>query len=204
VHRIPRLQWMEYLRWYRRVIDVAIENETELTDLAGDAEFVVLTLSSAAGVRKVAARRLVLANGRDGLGGPFVPEMFRGLDPKLAMHSSEGIDFAALRGKTVGVVGAGASAVDQAAEALEAGAARVAMLVRRADVPRVNKGMGIGSPGLWLGFSRLTLAQRWSIVQYIEDEAIPPPRDSMLRCSRHRNFSVITRCVPRAVSQSGG
>jgi cation diffusion facilitator CzcD-associated flavoprotein CzcO len=24
VHRIPRLQWMDYLRWYRRVIDVPI------------------------------------------------------------------------------------------------------------------------------------------------------------------------------------
>src|SRR5437763_1424189 len=130
--------------------------------------------------------------------GHFEPEMSLGVGPKLAMHASGNIDCAELRGKTVVVVGAGASAVDQAPEALEAGAARVAMPVRRAEVPRVNKGMGIGSPGLWLGFSRLTLAQRWSIVQYIEDEAIPPPRDSMLRCSRHENFSVITRCTPRA------
>jgi FAD-dependent urate hydroxylase len=204
VHRIPRLQWMEYLRWYRRLIDVPIENETEMIDLGGDGETVVLTLRSASGVRKVAARRVVLANGRDGLGGAYIPEMFRGLPRELAAHSSDDIDFMALRGKTVGVIGAGASAVDQAAEALEAGAARVAMLVRRADVPRVNKGMGIGSPGLWLGFERLTLAQRWSIVQYIEDEAIPPPRDSMLRCSRHKNFSVITRCEPRRAWTADG
>ena len=31
VHRIPRLQWMDYLRWYRRMIDVPIENEVEIT-----------------------------------------------------------------------------------------------------------------------------------------------------------------------------
>lgn len=204
VHRIPRLQWMDYLRWYRRMVDVPIENETEMTDLGGDGEIVVLTLRSAAGVRKVAARRVVLANGRDGLGGAYVPEMFRGLPRDLAAHSSDDIDFAGLRGKTVGVIGAGASAVDQAAETLEAGAARVAMLVRRADVPRINKGMGIGSPGMWLGFERLTPAQRWSIVQYIEEQAIPPPRDSMLRCSRHKNFSVITRCEPRRAWTADG
>ena len=204
VHRIPRLQWMEYLRWYRRMIEVPVENETELLDLTGDAETVLLTLRSAAGTRKVAARRLVLANGRDGLGGAYVPEMFRGLDRRYCAHSSDDIDFTALRRKTVAVIGAGASAVDNAAEALEAGAARVAMLVRRPDVPRINKGMGIGSPGMWAGFERLTLAQRWSIVQYIEDQAIPPPRDSMLRCSRHKNFSLFTRCAPRAVALKDG
>jgi cation diffusion facilitator CzcD-associated flavoprotein CzcO len=144
VHRIPRLQWMDYLRWYRRMIDVPIENETELVDLGGDGEFVVLTLRSASGTRKAAARRVVLANGREGLGGPYVPLLFRGLDRRFVVHSSDDIDFAALRGKTVGVIGAGASAVDNAAEALERGAARVAMLVRRPDVPRINKGMGIG------------------------------------------------------------
>ncbi len=57
VHRIPRLTWMDYLRWYRRMIDVPIENETELVDLAGDNDHVLLTLRSSAGVRKVAARR---------------------------------------------------------------------------------------------------------------------------------------------------
>ena len=32
LYRIPRLQWMDYLRWYRRMIDVPIENGTELID----------------------------------------------------------------------------------------------------------------------------------------------------------------------------
>lgn len=199
VHRIPRLQWMDYLRWYRHMIDVPIENETELTDLGGDGEFVVLTLRSSAGTRKVAARRVVLANGREGLGGPYIPPLFRGLDPRFVVHSSDDIDFAALRGKTVGVIGAGASAVDNAAEALEHGAARAAMLVRRPDVPRINKGMGIGSAGFWVGFSHLTHAQKWRIVNYIDEQAVPPPRDSMLRVTRHRNFSILARCEPRAV-----
>ena len=103
LHRIPRLQWMDYLRWYRRMIDVPIENETELIDIGGDGEFVVLTLRSAAGTRKVAARRVVLANGRDGLGGPYTPEMFRGLDPRYVRTRSTTSISPALRGKMVGV-----------------------------------------------------------------------------------------------------
>jgi len=198
LYRIPRLQWMGYLRWYRRMIGVPVENGTELIDIGGNGESVVLTLRSSSGTRKVAARRVVLANGRDGLGGPYTPAIFRGLDPRYVMHSLGEIDFAKLRGKTVGVVGAGSTACDCAAEALEQGAARAAMLVRRADVPRINKNMGIGSAGFWQGFHSLTDAQKWEIVDYVDDQGVPAPRNSMLRCSRHKNFSIVPRCAVRA------
>lgn len=204
VHRIPRLQWMDYLRWYRGVIDVPVDNETELTDIGGDGEFVILTLRSPAGTRKVAARRVVLANGRDGLGGPYTPEMFRGLDKRFVRHSVEDIDFDALRGKTVGVIGAGASAVDNAAEALEHGAARAAMMIRRPDMPRINKGMGIGSAGFWVGFHSLTHQQKWQIANYIDEQAVPAPRDSTLRVSRHKNFSLFANCAPLGIEIKDG
>ena len=116
---------------------------------------------------------MVLANGRDGLGGPYTPEIFRGLDPRFVMHSLGEIDFSKLRGKTVGVIGAGSTACDCAAEALEHGAAHAAMLVRRADVPRINKNMGIGSAGFWQGFYSLTDAQKWEIVNYVDDQGVP-------------------------------
>lgn len=203
LHRIPRVQWMDYLTWYRRMVGAPIENNCEMVAIDGGSDHVVLTLRSKTGERKVAARRVILANGRDGLGGAYVPEMFRKLSKRLSAHSSDPIDFAALAGRTVGVVGAGASTVDNAAEALEHGAAHVAMLVRRKDVPRVNRGMGIASPGMWHGYYDLPPERRWAIVQYIADNAIPPPHDSMLRCSRHPNFAVITDCVPRSVREEG-
>ena len=78
------------------------------------------------------------------------------------------------------------------------------MLVRRPDVPRINKGMGIGSAGFWVGFHALTHAQKWSIVNYIDEQAVPPPRDSMLRVTRHKNFSIIPRCAPTAVRIEDG
>ena len=204
LYRIPRLQWMDYLRWYRRMTDVPVESGTELIDIGGDGELVVLTLRFSYGTRKVAARRVVLANGRDGLGGPYTPEIFRGLDARYVMHSLGAIDFSKLRGKTVGVIGAGSTACDCAAEALEHGAARAAMLVRRADVPRVNKNMGIGSAGFWQGFYSLTDAQKREIVDYVDDQGVPAPRNSMLRCSRNKNFSILPRCVVRAAAVRDG
>ena len=175
VHRIARLQWMDYLRWYRRMIDVPIENEVEV---ARHRAATRRRSASACGRQRASdgSPRAALCWRRDATASaaPFVPELFRALDRRYWAHSSDDIDFAALRGKTVAVIGAGASAVDNAAEALEAGAARVAMLVRRPDVPRVNRGMGIGSPGMWHGFNRLTPGQRWSIVQHIADQRHPP------------------------------
>src|SRR5205085_5041332 len=64
LYRIPRPQWMEYLRWYRRTIDVPVENGVELIDIGSDEGIVSLTLRSARGTRTVAARRVVLATGR--------------------------------------------------------------------------------------------------------------------------------------------
>src|SRR3954465_2677687 len=60
LYRIPRAQWMEYLRWYRSMIAVPIENGVELIDLGGDGDMVILTLRSARATQTVAARRVVL------------------------------------------------------------------------------------------------------------------------------------------------
>ncbi|CAO3426912.1 FAD/NAD(P)-binding protein [Azospirillum doebereinerae] len=204
LHRIPRLQWLDYLHWYRRVTNPPIENGAALTGLAGDAEGVTLSLDGPDGARSVAARRVILANGRDGLGGPFVPPFWKAVDKRFWSHAHEDIDFTALAGKTVAVLGAGAGAVDNAGAALEAGAAKVYMLIRRAEVPRVNKALGAGHPGIVLGFNDLTDEQRWEQNQYIADTAVPAPRNSMLRCSRHPNFALLTGCSIDAATVEDG
>lgn len=201
--KIPRLQWLDYLNWFRRVTNPPVDNDTHLLGLSGDADAVTLRLRGPEGEREVVARRVILANGRDGLGGPFVPPFWKGVDKRFWSHAHERIDFAALAGKTVAVLGAGAGAVDNAAEALEAGAAKVCMLIRRAEVPRVNKGLGAGHPGIVLGFHKLSDERRWDQNQYIADTAVPAPHNSMLRCSRHANFALLTNCAINAATADG-
>jgi cation diffusion facilitator CzcD-associated flavoprotein CzcO len=100
-------------------------------------------------------------------------------------HSSEAIDFAMLAGKRVAVVGVGASAVDNAAAALEAGAAEVRLLARRSSMPTVNKLMGIGSYGLVAGWPKLPPEWRWRFMHYAHRSQTPAPRNSTQRVGRH-------------------
>jgi cation diffusion facilitator CzcD-associated flavoprotein CzcO len=185
--KIPRTMWMDYLVWYRRVMGLEVENGVEVT-LLRPREDGLIALELAGGAEAVLCRRLVLATGRDGLGGPSVPEgLVDGIDRRLWAHSADDIDFAALRGKRVGVVGAGASAMDNAATALEAGCASLDMFVRRAALPRINKFTGIGSQGVVHGFAGLPGEWKWRFLQHVLTEQTPPPRDSTLRVSRHPN-----------------
>jgi cation diffusion facilitator CzcD-associated flavoprotein CzcO len=75
--------------------------------------------------------------------------------------------------------------MDNAAAALEAGAARVDVFVRRADIPRIDKFTGVGSQGMTQGYLGLPDADKWTFMLQGERSPIPPPRHSVLRVSRH-------------------
>ncbi|WP_376097884.1 NAD(P)-binding domain-containing protein [Roseomonas sp. CCTCC AB2023176] len=200
--KIPRPMWMDYLVWYRRVLDLPVENGVTVTLVRprGDG---LITLELAEGP-PVHCRRLVLAGGRDGLGGPFVPEVIRALPRRLWSHSADDVDFAALRGKRVGVIGAGASAMDNAATALEAGCATLDLFVRRAALPRVNKFTGIGSAGTVHGFAGLPDEWKWRFLHTVNAAQTPPPRDSTMRVSRHPNARLHLSSPIRSLRDADG
>lgn len=204
--KIPRLQWMDYLRWYRRVTRANVVNGCEVLAVEPTAQpWVRLTVRDAGtntGTSPdctVLARRVVLATGRDGLGGPAIPDFVRGLDRSRWAHSSDVIDETRLRGLRVGVVGAGSSAMDSAATALENGAASVDFLIRRPDIPRINKSKASGVPGLTQGHYDLPDAWKWRIRHYINAQQVPPPRGSTQRVSRHPNAYFHVGCPVTAV-----
>jgi FAD-dependent urate hydroxylase len=186
--KIPKHQWMDYLVWYRKVLDLPVQNDTAVTGVHARADGLLDVEIDHKGSREtVLTRRLVLATGRDGLGGSYVPEFVRPIDRRFWAHSADDIDFKALRGKRVGVVGAGASAMDNAATALEQGVARLDLFIRRTDIPRINKFTGIGSQGVVHGFAGLPDEWKWKFLDYTLSAQTPPPRDSTLRVSRHEN-----------------
>ncbi|MBP2532275.1 NAD(P)/FAD-dependent oxidoreductase [Rhizobium sp. PvP099] len=186
--KIPRPMWMEYLCWYRKVLDLPVENSVEVKTIKPEGELMRLTLcGDGARESSVLARKVVMATGRDGMGRPSIPGFVNDLPQEYWAHSSYDIDFKALRGKRIVVVGVGASAVDNAAEALEAGAAEVRHLIRRKEMPRINKLMGIGSFGFTAAFPKLSDARRWQIMNYSLRTQTPAPRGSTMRVSRHPN-----------------
>jgi cation diffusion facilitator CzcD-associated flavoprotein CzcO len=104
-------------------------------------------------------------------------------------HSADAIDFEALRGRHVGVLGAGASAFDNAACALEAGA-RVTLFARRDFLPQVNKSKWTSFPGFFRGYEALDDARKWRFYTYIFDEQVPPPWETVRRCDAHAGFTL--------------
>lgn len=184
--KIPRPMWMDYLRWYRRVLGAPVENGISVDRVEPEGDLLRLTVSGGAETT-ILTRKLVFATGRDGTGGPNIPAFMEGLPRRLWAHSADEIDFAQLKGKRVAVIGVGASAVDNAAEALEHGAAEVRHLIRRESMPTINKMMGIGSYGFTAGYADLPDEWRWRFMQYSFATQTPSPHGSTLRVSRHPN-----------------
>lgn len=188
MERVPRAMWMEYLVWYRRVLAVPVQNETAVTAIKlRDDGLIALTLEHSGQSSATLAHRVIVATGIDGLGVPSLPDVAATLPAHRRAHSSDLIDMAALVGKRVAVVGAGASAMDNAAAALEAGAASVDLFIRRADIPRVDKFTGVGSRGMTHGYLGLPDETKWRFMVEGERAQIPPPRHSVQRVSRHAN-----------------
>jgi cation diffusion facilitator CzcD-associated flavoprotein CzcO len=186
--RAPRTLWMDYLVWYRKVLNLPVRNEVAVTRIHARADGLFALDGLEAGeTRQLLARHVVLATGRDGLGGAFVPSLADGIDARFWAHSAEAIDFARLAGKRVSVVGAGASAMDNAAVALEAGAARLDLFIRRGDIPRINKFTGIGSQGVVHGFAGLPGEWKWRFLDHTLKAQTPPPRQSVLRVSAYKH-----------------
>ncbi len=79
---------------------------------------------------RLRARRVVFATGLSSLA--FVPEVLRGLPSGLVQHTFDVSDYRQFRGKTVAVVGAGASAIEAGALVHEAGG-HAEILVREAE-----------------------------------------------------------------------
>lgn len=198
--KAPRAMWMDYLRWYRRATRVPARNEARVTTIAPDGTLYRLDL---AGGSAVFARHVVLATGRDGLGGPHIPSVFAGLPPSHCAHSSQAIDFSALAGRRVVVVGASASAFDNAAVALEAGCAAMTLLVRRPALPRVNKFTHMAHPGFTHGLSEAPPEQRLALQAYAFAEQVPPPRESVLRVSRHAHARMVLAAPVLAARMAG-
>jgi len=182
--RAPRTLWMDYLVWYRKVLSLPVQNEVTVERIQRQSDqLLAVDVRGPDGPRQMLARHVVLATGRDGLGGSFVPEIAASVDRRFWAHTSDAIDFARLKGRRVAVVGAGASAMDNAAVALESGAARLDLFIRRADIPRVNKFTGIGSQGVVHGFAGLSDDWKWRFLDHTIRAQTPPPRPSVLRVS---------------------
>jgi cation diffusion facilitator CzcD-associated flavoprotein CzcO len=204
--KIPRPLWHEYLGWLRRVTGIAVTHDAEVTDIEplADGLFAVTAEIGATG-HTLFARNVVLATGMEGSGRWIVPDMIKDALPRERYaHTSEAIDFAALAGRRIGVIGGGASAFDNAGMALEHGAASVDLYVRRQKLPVINPNRWIEFTGFLRHFADLDDAMKWQFMKFIFDVNQPPPQDAFDRCTRFANFALHLGSPIQSVALTGG
>ena len=185
--QIARERWAEYLLWVRDVTELPVQNETELIDIAPAGGLLAATLRRRDGERVVYCRKLVLATGQDGAGQWWMPDFVAALPAERRAHTADAIDFAALRGRKVAVLGTGASALDNAAAALEAGA-EVDLFCRRATPQLVQSYRWLTFAGFLRHLSDLDDEWRWRFMAAILARREGFPQATWDRCARWPGF----------------
>ncbi len=200
INWIPRRDWMSYLRWYRSIAELNIRNEVAVTGIEPMDRVLAVKTASALGPDTVLARRVVVATGHDGGGEWAVPDpICQALPPGRYAHSNGPIDFAALAGKRIGVLGHGGSAFDAALSALEAGAESVDLCFRRAALPVVNPHRWLEFAGFLAHYPELDDRTRWNVARHFDLEDQPPPRHTFDRARAEQRLRVHGQCDWRAV-----
>ncbi|MES1176622.1 MAG: NAD(P)/FAD-dependent oxidoreductase [Myxococcales bacterium] len=188
---IPKELWASYLSWFRETLNIPVEPETQVGALSYDASerCFVLPCTGPAGDRQLRARRVVLATGIDGSGEWRVPSAVSSSLPReVYAHTRDEIDFAALRGKRVAVLGAGASGFDNAATALENSAAEVHLLFRRQQLVNVNAYRWAEFVGFLKHHADLPDAEKWRFILQLLRMGQLPPADTLARAKQHPDF----------------
>lgn len=186
---IPKEMWNDYLLWFRRVTGVPVRNGVEAGRIAPartDDGLPCLEVETSAG--PMLARKVVLATGQEDAGRWWMPDVVAALPGQLRAHSADPIDFAALRGKVVAVLGAGASAFDNAATALEHGAAEVHLFCRRAEPQLVQPYRWLTFAGFLQNIHAMPDEWRWRFMSHVLGLREAFPQDSWDRCARHPHF----------------
>ncbi|MFC7472835.1 NAD(P)-binding domain-containing protein [Dankookia sp. GCM10030260] len=188
---IPKELWQDYLGWFRRVTGIPVRNGVAagaISPARTDDDLPCLAVQTSAG--PLLARKVVMATGQVGIGHWWMPEFVAALPGALRAHAAEEIDFAALRGKVVAVLGAGASAFDNAAVALEAGAAEVHLFCRRAQPMDVQPYRWLTFAGFLKHMHEMPDAWRWRFMARILGMREGFAQDTHDRASRFPNFTL--------------
>ncbi|MDF3336375.1 NAD(P)/FAD-dependent oxidoreductase [Mycolicibacterium septicum] len=203
IDRIPTSDWADYLSWFREQTGIAVRRGIRVTDIAPGTTGLRLTLEQDRRQWTEHTRKLVLAGGVSGTGGPHIPAELRGLSNRLWAHTADLIDFDALHGKTVAVLGAAASAYDAAATALEAGATEVHVYTRRPAVVVANLA-NRPNPLVQDVFHLLSDAERWEQRVRAARQGANVPEDSVARAAAFPNYHLHVSAPWSSASERGG
>ncbi len=192
MNKIPTTMWHDYLLWIRDVLALPVKSEVELLSVEPRGKLLCATLKERGVVSPVLTRKIILAMGIERSGRWWMPSHIEALPKQFRAHTSEHIDFRVLAGRRVAVLGAGASAFDNAATALEAGAREVHLFCRRAEPMVVQPYRWITFAGFLRHLHEMDDSWRWRFMHKVLSMREGFTQASWDRCARHANFTLHT------------
>lgn len=196
LYKIPTKQWMDYLEWYRDVLQLPVYNHHSLSTIQPTDTGLTLQINDI----PVTTSKLILATGRAGFGGPYIPSVIKDIAPELYAHTMQLTDYTFLKDKRVGIIGAGASGFDAAATLLEQGALQVDLLLRRPHLPFINKAASLAYAGFSEGYYQLNDEQRWQTMLTCYSKGVPPPFEALNRVNHYPHFHVMRKTEIRSAT----
>ncbi len=191
LQRISCDEWTCYLLWLRRFLQIPVQNDTELASISPRDNLFCLTVNSEGKTKEIYTRRVIMTTGPLSMGGSNIPfEIREGLNSTHFISAYDEYDFSRLKNKRVVVVGAGASAFDNAGEALENGAAHVHLLMRRAKIPPVSVIRWTDWSGFLQTYADLSDEQKWKLMHQVQRNAAPPTPRAIKRVEGKSNFDI--------------
>ncbi len=203
IDRIGRVSWAEYLSWYRHFLGIQVRYRTNLVRIEPAAGFFRLHLEVNGVPQVETTRKIIFANGVAGTGGPSIPPVLADLPRTLYAHTGDAIDFESLRGKTVAVMGAAASAFDAAGVALESGAKAVHLFSRRSAIASLSVIPVREYPGAYDNYSQLPDADRWFQAWRFRQAGSTPPPSAIKRAIAFPNFHIHLSASWKSARETG-
>ncbi|MBB2948367.1 cation diffusion facilitator CzcD-associated flavoprotein CzcO [Actinoplanes lutulentus] len=199
IERISTADWIGYLAWFQRQVKVPVRRGVRVAKLEPDISGNI-RITTSDGTIEV-ARKVILATGVEGTGGPRIPAEVADLSPSVFAHTGHQLDYRTLQNRSVAVLGSAASAFDAAATALEAGASEVHLFTRRPDLIVIRPGGKGPSHAQVETFHRLPDAERWRRRSAFTSSV---PLDSVLRATAHPNFRIHLAAPWTRATEIGG
>lgn len=180
LYKIPNGDWQDYLLWLRESLQLDVINDEAVEEVNED-----LFIKTDKSVYP--ASKIILATGR---GTPNLPDWTLHIPREKYIHTSEEYDFSRLKNKRIAVIGTGASGLDAAAAALEAGAAQVDLFSRGPKINNVNKALATTFTGYALGYYHLSDSDKLAFTAAHRSGLATPPFESVLRLKGYPNLHV--------------
>ncbi|WP_077623722.1 NAD(P)-binding domain-containing protein [Sediminibacillus massiliensis] len=191
VDKIPRGDWMNYLKWYRSILNLPLINNMKLSLIEPEAYGMYRVHVERNGYPSspLFARKVILATGIQGGGEWHVPSMISDKLPRsLYAHTSERIDYNKLKGKKIGILGGGASAFDNANYALSKGVSEAHVFVRREKMQRINPIRQMEVSGMIERFHSLPDSDKYDAINHFFKHNQPPTNDTFNRACSWSGF----------------